>query len=128
MASASDRMKEILVDLKKVGYTQSTFAEELGRDQGTVSKWLTGFLKVPDSVAIIIEAKFGFRKEWILKGKLPKKFSKKLFRVDETRTSNLGIKLDSAPELRDILDLILKLPQNEYDSLMLTIKRFVKKK
>lgn len=128
MNETSKRMKVVVAELKKEGYSQTSFAEELGRDQGTVSKWLTGLLKVPDSVAIIIEAKFGFRKEWILKGKLPKKYDKKLIKAEETRTSNLGIKLDSAPELRDMLDLILKLPQKEYDSLMLTIKRFVKKK
>lgn len=123
-----ERIREIVTELKKEGYTQTSFAEELGRDQGAVSKWLNGKLEVPESIAIIIEAKFGYRKEWILSGELPKKIDRKQELAEVARIAKQGRDLDSIPEIRDLLPDIKKLPQDEYDSLMLTIKRFVKKK
>ncbi|MCW7475535.1 helix-turn-helix domain-containing protein [Leptospira levettii] len=123
-----ERIREILTELKNDGYTQSSFAEELGKDQGTVSKWLNGKMDVPESIAIIIEAKFGYRKEWILKGELPKKIDHKKELAEVSRIAKQGRDLDLVPELRDLLDSIMKLPKDEYDSLILTIKRFVKKK
>ncbi|WP_167882018.1 helix-turn-helix domain-containing protein [Leptospira bouyouniensis] len=123
-----ERIREILTDLKIEGYTQSSFAEELGKDQGTVSKWLNGKMDVPESIAIIIEAKFGYRKEWILDGKLPKKIDRKQELAEVARIAKLGRDLDMVPELRDLLPDIKKLKEDDYIVLITTIKRFLGKK
>ncbi|TGL97957.1 MULTISPECIES: helix-turn-helix domain-containing protein [Leptospira] len=123
-----ERIREILTDLKIEGYTQSSFAEELGKDQGTVSKWLNGKMDVPESIAIIIEAKFGYRKEWILDGKLPKKIDRKQELAEVARISKQGRDLDLVPELRDLLPDIKKLKEEDYNVLITTIKRFLGKK
>ncbi|TGL35585.1 helix-turn-helix domain-containing protein [Leptospira perdikensis] len=123
-----ERIREILTDLKSEGYTQSSFAEELGKDQGTVSKWLNGKMDVPESIAIIIEAKFGYRKEWILDGKLPKKIDRKQELAEVARISKQGRDLDLVPEIRDLLPDIKKLKEEDYNVLITTIKRFLGKK
>ncbi|TGM22012.1 helix-turn-helix domain-containing protein [Leptospira meyeri] len=123
-----ERIREIVTDLKKEGYTQTSFAEELGRDQGTVSKWLNGKLDVPESIAIIIEAKFGYRKEWILTGELPKKIDRKQELAEVARIAKQGRDLDLIPEIRDLLPDIKKLKEEDYNVLITTIRRFLGKK
>ncbi|GBF44475.1 hypothetical protein LPTSP2_37780 [Leptospira ellinghausenii] len=123
-----ERIREILTELKNDGYTQSSFAEELGKDQGTVSKWLNGKMDVPESIAIIIEAKFGYRKEWILNGDLPKKIDQKKELAEVARIAKQGRDLDLVPEIRDLLPDIKKLKEEDYNVLITTIKRFLGKK
>lgn len=123
-----NRFKLIFSELKADGWNQVKFGEAIGKTQQTVSRYLTGEIEPNEAIAIIIEAKFGYRKEWILKGELPKKIDHKKELAEVSRIAKQGRDLDLVPELRDLLDSIMKLPKDEYDSLILTIKRFVKKK
>lgn len=121
-----ERIREIVSELKEKGYTQISLANELGRDQGTISKWLNGRLEVPESIAMLIESKFGYRKEWILNGELPKKVDQKAILSEVARIAKQGRDLDQLPEIRDLIPKILKLKEDEYQMLVNVMNKFLK--
>lgn len=123
-----NRFKLIFSELKADGWNQVKFGEAIGKTQQTVSRYLTGEIEPNEAIAIIIEAKFGYRKEWILKGELPKKIDQKKELAEVSRIAKQGRDLDLVPELRDLLPDIKKLKEEDYNVLITTIKRFLGKK
>ncbi|WP_167882182.1 helix-turn-helix domain-containing protein [Leptospira levettii] len=121
-------MKEIFSELKSEKFTQAKIAESLGLTQASISRYTNGELQMSESIALLFEAKFGYRKEWILTGILPKKIDKKQELAEVARIAKQGRDLDLVPEIRDLLPDIKKLKEDDYAVLVTTIRRFLGKK
>lgn len=128
MTDVRQRIKEVLAELKSEGLRQTQIAESLGITQASVSSYSRGEHDVSMPVAMLFEAKFGYKKEWILNGELPKKIDQKKELAEVARIAKQGRELDLVPELRDLLSDIRKLKEEDYNVLVTTIKRFLGKK
>ncbi len=123
-----DRIGEVFSHLKNEGWTQAQVAQEIGKSQQTISRYISGEITITESIAILLEEKFGYRKEWILSGELPKKKDKNSILKEVSRISWNGRSLEKIPEIRDMLPKILKLKKEDYHSLLKLIKQFLKEK
>ncbi|PJZ86743.1 helix-turn-helix domain-containing protein [Leptospira levettii] len=128
MSSHRERAIEIFSTLKNEGHRQVQIAESLGLTQGAVSKYARGDADISKPIAELLEAKYGYRKDWILEGELPKKIDKKHEMAEVARIAKQGRDLDSIPEIRDLLPDIKKLKEEDYNVLVTTIRRFLGKK
>ena len=126
MNTIQDRIKEIVAELKLGGLNQTKIAESIGITQASVSRYLSGENLVSLPVAILFESKFGYRKEWILNGDLPKENDQKEILNEVSRIAKQGRDLDKIPEIRDLIPKILKLKKEDYDMLVEVINKFVK--
>ncbi|MCZ8363034.1 MAG: helix-turn-helix transcriptional regulator [Microcystis sp. LE19-251.1A] len=128
MTTVRQRIQEVLADLKSQGLRQIQIAEALGITQASVSSYSRGEHDVSQPVAILIETKFGYRKEWLLNGELPKKIDQKEVLAEVARIAKQGRDMDKLPEIRDLLGDIAKLKPDDYQALITTIRRFLGKK
>ncbi|WP_167882462.1 helix-turn-helix domain-containing protein [Leptospira bandrabouensis] len=113
-------------ELKSEGYTQVKIAEALGISQASVSGYIRGEHEISPPVAALMEIRFGYRKEWLLNGELPKKvdqISKKAVSEDV----EFARKILKDPELKEILQAILELKKSERDRLFSVIRGFLGK-
>lgn len=124
---AENRFKQIFSELKTEGVTQVKFGEAIGKTQQTISRYLSGEILPNEAVALLIESKYGYRKEWILNGELPKKIDRAAVLGEVARISKQGRDLDKVPEIRDALPNIIKLKNDEYQMLVALIYKFIKK-
>jgi transcriptional regulator with XRE-family HTH domain len=122
---AENRIKIIFSEIKPDGYSQVKFAEAIGKTQQTVSRYLSGEILPNESVALLIESKFGYRKEWILNGDLPKKLDESILKAEIKSTQKLIQDINSVPEIRDLLPKIRKLKSDDYNALLAIIRKFV---
>lgn len=61
--------KRVKIIVKELGITQKKFAEELGLTDNYISKLISGVNnKLSDTVALLIQEKYGYSAEWILTG------------------------------------------------------------
>ncbi|TGN08599.1 helix-turn-helix domain-containing protein [Leptospira bandrabouensis] len=128
MTNVRHRIKEVLAELKAEGHRQTQIAESLGITQASVSSYSRGEHDVSIPVAMLFEANYGYRKDWILNGELPKKVDSKNQLAEVARIAKQGRDLDSIPEIRDLLPDIKKLKEEDYNVLVTTIRRFLGKK
>lgn len=126
MNTVSERIQEMLFELKAEGYTQVKIAESLGITQGAVSAYSRGDSQISLPVALLFESNFNYRKEWILEGILPKKVDQKEILQEVSRIAKQGRDIDKIPEIRDLIPKILKLKKEDYDMLVEVIKKFLK--
>jgi len=122
-----ERFQELYAELIREGRSSADIYQALGKDSGTLSRWLSGKRAISESMALLIESKFGYRKEWILTGELPKKIDRAAILGEVARISKQGRDLDKVPEIRDALPNIIKLKSDEYQMLVALIYKFIKK-
>lgn len=126
MTTVRVRFFEMFSELKSEGYTQVKIAEALGISQASVSGYIRGEHEISPPVAALMEIRFGYRKEWLLNGELPKKvdqISKKAVSEDV----EFARKILKDPELKEILQEILALKKAERDRLFSVIRGFLGK-
>ncbi|TGN13491.1 XRE family transcriptional regulator [Leptospira bandrabouensis] len=126
MTTVRVRFFEMFSELKSEGYTQVKIAEALGISQASVSGYIRGEHEISPPVAALMEIRFGYRKEWLLNGELPKKvdqISKKAVSEDV----EFARKILKDPELKEILQAILELKKSERDRLFSVIRGFLGK-
>ncbi|TGL75413.1 helix-turn-helix domain-containing protein [Leptospira levettii] len=126
MTNVRERLFEVFSELKNEGHTQVKIAEALGITQGAISAYIRGDSQISSPVATLIEIRFGYRKEWLLNGELPKKvdqISKKAVSEDV----EFARKILKDPELKEILQAILDLKKAERDRLFSVIRGFLGK-
>lgn len=128
MTTVRVRFFEMFSELKSEGYTQVKIAEALGISQASVSGYIRGEHEISPPVAALMEIRFGYRKEWLLNGELPRKVDQKKELGEVARIAKQGRELDLVPEIRDLLPDIKKLKEEDYNVLVTTIKRFLGKK
>ncbi|CAE14790.1 unnamed protein product [Leptospira phage LE1] len=124
MTTVRVRFFEMFSELKSEGYTQVKIAEALGISQASVSGYIRGEHEISPPVAALMEIRFGYRKEWLLNGELPKKvdqISKKAVSEDV----EFARKILKDPELKEILHAILDLKKAERDRLFSVIRGFL---
>jgi len=124
MTTVRVRFFEMFSELKSEGYTQVKIAEALGISQASVSGYIRGEHEISPPVAALMEIRFGYRKEWLLNGELPKKvdqISKKAVSEDV----EFARKILKDPELKEILQAILELKKSERDRLFSVIRGFL---
>lgn len=124
MSVMNERLAEMFSELKSEGYTQTKIAEALGITQGTVSAYVRGDSMISVPVAQLIEIKFGYNKDWILAGELPKKveqISKKAVSEDV----EFARKIFKDPELKEIIQAIFALKKADRDRLFSVIRGFL---
>lgn len=123
MSNLRERFFEIYSELKSQGYTQTKISEEIGVTQGAISSYLRGDSQISIPVAILIEAKFGYRKDWLLVGEEPKKIDPEKGKIIQDLEFSRKILKD--PELKEIVEKILELKKTERDRLFAVIKGFL---
>lgn len=128
MTNVRERLFEVFSELKNEGHTQVKIAEALGITQGAISAYIRGDSQISSPVAALMEIRFGYRKEWLLNGELPRKVDQKKELGEVARIAKQGRELDLVPEIRDLLPDIKKLKEEDYNVLVTTIKRFLGKK
>lgn len=124
MTTVRVRFFEMFSELKSEGYTQVKIAEALGISQASVSGYIRGEHEISPPVAALMEIRFGYRKEWLLNGELPKKvdqISKKAVSEDV----EFARKILKDPELKEILQAILGLKKADRDRLFSVIRGFL---
>lgn len=125
MTILSDRFHEIYSELKTQGYTQTKLAEALGLTQATVSDYLRGNSMISVPVAQLIEIKFGYRKDWLLGGELPKKVDNDEKQKAISKDVEFTRAILRDPELKGIIENILNLKKTEKERLFAVIRGFL---
>ncbi|WP_411821227.1 helix-turn-helix domain-containing protein [Leptospira sp. 'Mane'] len=123
---ATQRIKEIFSELKSQGWTQVQIATEIGKSQQTISRYISGEIAITESIGILLEEKFNYRKEWVIRGELPKKKDKDSILTEVSRISANGRNLEKIPEIRDMLNKIIKLKKEDYNTLIKVMKSLLK--
>ncbi|WP_078126255.1 helix-turn-helix domain-containing protein [Leptospira alexanderi] len=108
LKTQSGRLRLIIAE---TGMTQSRFGEEVGISKQQVSNILSGERDVSDPVALVIEHKFGFRKDWLLMKNGPQKNKMNAFDIAALDAENtFHRKLDRTSGVRKmIIDMIGRL-------------------
>ncbi|TGK79245.1 XRE family transcriptional regulator [Leptospira bourretii] len=126
MTTVRVRFFEMFSELKSEGYTQVKIAEALGISQASVSGYIRGEHDISPPVAALMEIRFGYRKEWLLNGELPKKVDQ-ISKKSVSEDVEFARKILKDPELKEILQEILALKKADRDRLFSVIRGFLGK-
>ncbi|WP_173644598.1 helix-turn-helix domain-containing protein [Leptospira alstonii] len=101
--------------ISETGMTQSLFGNEVGISKQQVSNIISGERELSDPVAMVIEYKFGFRKDWVLTGNGTQKNKKGNSQEVATLNAELTFlrKVDRIPGIRKLLEDILTLASED---------------
>lgn len=124
MTTVRVRFFEMFSELKSEGYTQVKIAEALGISQASVSGYIRGEHDISPPVAALMEIRFGYRKEWLLNGELPKKVDQ-ISKKSVSEDVEFARKILKDPELKEILQEILALKKADRDRLFSVIRGFL---
>lgn len=112
LKTQSGRLRLIIAE---TGMTQSRFGEEVGISKQQVSNILSGERDVSDPVALVIEHRFGFRKDWLLMKNGPQKNKMNAFDIAALDAENtFHRKLDRTSGVRKMIkDFFLLSPKDQ---------------
>jgi len=127
MNNVHQRIQGLFAELKSEGHTQVQIANALGITQGAVSSYSRGDSLIAPPIAMLIESKFGYRKEWIINGELPKKVDGSDLKKEIMRITADGRAMQKVPEIMELIPAISKLPESDYKMLVEIIKKVIKK-
>ncbi len=115
--------------ISETGMTQSRFGEEVGISKQQVSNIIAGEREVSEPVAMVIEYKFGFRKEWILTGNGSKKDQKRNSQEITALNSDIQLqrKIERIPGVKKLVENLLTLSSEDRAVIEDMVKRLKKK-
>ncbi|EMN45125.1 helix-turn-helix domain-containing protein [Leptospira weilii] len=115
--------------ISETGMTQSRFGEEAGISKQQVSNIIAGEREVSEPVAMVIEYKFGFRKEWILTGNGSKKDQKRNSQEITALNSDIQLqrKIERIPGVKKLIEDFLTLSSEDRAVIEDMVKRLKKK-
>ncbi|EMJ95754.1 bacteriophage CI repressor protein [Leptospira alstonii] len=128
MSEQKKRLKTILLSFKG---NQSEFGNTIGKSKQTISGWLSGRFPVPEDAAITIEMVHGYRREWLLEGKLPKKVARQ--RISRIKTKEIEFeavllkKITAKEGLSKMIEILAILPKKEFEIAQKLILSLAKK-
>ncbi|ASV12645.1 helix-turn-helix domain-containing protein [Leptospira santarosai] len=115
MNEQKKRLKTILLSFKG---NQREFGNTIGKSKQTISGWLSGRFPIPEDAAITIEMVHGYRREWLLEGKLPEKVG-----LQQTFRTKMKVecepillkKITSKKGLPKMIEILAILPKKEFE-------------
>ncbi|MBE8364688.1 hypothetical protein [Leptospira borgpetersenii] len=127
MDEQKKRLQTILLSFKG---NQREFGGTIGKSKQTISGWLSGRFPIPEDAAITIEMVHGYRREWLLEGKLPEKVT--LPRTLRTKMkvefeTTLLKKITSKEGLPKMIEILAILPKKEFEIVQKLIFSLAKK-
>ncbi|EMJ62515.1 MULTISPECIES: transcriptional regulator [Leptospira] len=111
MDEQKKRLQTILLSFKG---NQREFGDTIGKSKQTISGWLSGRFPIPEDAAITIEMVHGYRREWLLEGKLPEKVALRAKMKVEFEPTLLK-KITSKEGLPKMVEILAILPKKEFE-------------
>ncbi|EMY16232.1 putative bacteriophage CI repressor protein [Leptospira weilii str. Ecochallenge] len=111
MDEQKKRLQTILLSFKG---NQREFGDTIGKSKQTISGWLSGRFPIPEDAAITIEMVHGYRREWLLEGKLPEKVALRT-KMKVEFESTLLKKITSKEGLPKMVEILAILPKKEFE-------------
>ncbi|EMN91761.1 transcriptional regulator [Leptospira weilii] len=111
MDEQKKRLQTILLSFKG---NQREFGDTIGKSKQTISGWLSGRFPIPEDAAITIEMVHGYRREWLLEGKLPEKVALRAKMKIEFEPTLLK-KITSKEGLPKMVEILAILPKKEFE-------------
>ncbi|EKR66678.1 putative bacteriophage CI repressor protein [Leptospira weilii str. 2006001853] len=111
MNEQKKRLQTILLSFKG---NQREFGDTIGKSKQTISGWLSGRFPIPEDAAITIEMVHGYRREWLLEGKLPEKVALRAKMKIEFEPTLLK-KITSKEGLPKMVEILAILPKKEFE-------------
>lgn len=119
-----NRLKELL---KLLNLTQTEFASELGLTQSTISGIISGKSQLTKITAFLIEKTYGISSEWLLYGTGEMRVSQTEEERQVQESQSILRRLDKNPEIREILEILLKADKKDLAQILAIAKTFDKK-
>lgn len=99
---------------------QKEFGNTIGKSKQTISGWISGRFPIPEDAAITIEMVHGYRREWLLEGKLPEKVARQqqILRTKKKEIEFEAIllkKITSKEGLSKMIEILAILPKKEFE-------------